>query len=101
MEGATRNNAAPSDVSDQALHEPVPIDWQVSSTKARHADGAGNNDLVVVWGGLVAVGDDGERRRYRGTVDGVGGEAWMQKINGPPRAVAKIDGVKVGRGGGG
>ena len=57
--------------------------------------------MVVVWGGLAAVGDDGERRRYRGTVDGVGREARMQKINGPPRAVAKIDGVEVrGEGGG-
>jgi hypothetical protein len=35
-----------------------------------------------------------------GTVDGVGGEAQTQKINGPPCAVPKIDGVKVGRGGG-
>ena len=35
----------------------------------------GNNNVVVVEGGLAAVGDDGEQRRYRGTVDGVGGEA--------------------------
>ncbi len=42
-----------------------------------------------------------KRRRYRGTVDGVGGEARTQKINDPPCAVAKIDGVEVGRGGGG
>ncbi len=57
--------------------------------------------MVVVWGGLAAVGEGGERRRYRGTVDGVGGEARTQKINGPLCAVAKIDGVKVGGGGGG
>ncbi len=38
--------------------------------------------------------------RYRGTVDGVGGEARKQKINGPPHAIAQIDGVKVGGGGG-
>ncbi len=35
----------------------------------------GDEDVVVVWGGLAAVGDGGERHRYRGTVDGVGGEA--------------------------
>ncbi len=57
--------------------------------------------MVVVWGGLAAFGDDGERRRYRGMVDGVGGEARMQKINDPSRAVAEINGVEVGRGGGG
>ncbi len=56
--------------------------------------------MVVVWGGLAAVGDEEERRRYRGTVDGVGGEARTRKINGSPRAVAEIDGVEVGRGGG-
>ncbi len=56
---------------------------------------------MVVGGGLAAVGDDGERRRYHGTVDGVGGEARTQKINGPPCAIAKINGVKVGGGGGG
>jgi hypothetical protein len=56
--------------------------------------------VVVVWGGLAAVGDDGERRRYHGTVDGVGGEALTRKINGSPFAVAKIDGAEVGRGGG-
>ena len=56
--------------------------------------------MVVVWGGLAAVGDDGERRRYHGTVDGVGGEARTRKINGPPFAVAEIDGAEVGRGGG-
>ncbi len=55
---------------------------------------------MVVGGGLAAVGDDGERRRYRGTVDGIGGEARTRKINGPPRAVAEINGVKVGGGGG-
>ncbi len=53
--------------------------------------------MVVVWGGLAAVGDDGEWRRYRGTVDGVGGETRMQKINDPPCAIAKIDGIKVGK----
>jgi hypothetical protein len=56
--------------------------------------------VVVVWGGLAAVGDGGERHQYRGTVEGVGGETRTQKINGPPCAVAKIDGVEVGRGGG-
>jgi hypothetical protein len=39
--------------------------------------------------------------QLRGTVDGVRGEAQMQKINGPPCVVAKINGVKVGGGGGG
>jgi hypothetical protein len=57
--------------------------------------------VVVVGGGLAAVGVDGERHRYHGMVDGGGGEVRMQKINGPPCAVAKIDGVKVGEGGGG
>jgi hypothetical protein len=60
----------------------------------------GDDDVVVVGGGLAAVGDDRERRRYRGAVDGVGEEARTRKINGPPRAGAKIDGIKVGRGGG-
>ncbi len=41
-----------------------------------------------------------ERRRYRGTVDGVRGEARTRKINDPPRAVAEIDGVEVVGGGG-
>ncbi len=49
----------------------------------------------------MAVGDDGNRHRYRGTVDGVGGEAWTQKINDSSRAVDEINGVEVGRGGGG
>jgi hypothetical protein len=57
--------------------------------------------VVVVRGGLAAVSDDGERRRYCGTVDGVGGEARTHKINGPPCASAKINGLEVGRGGGG
>ncbi len=52
--------------------------------------------MVVVGGGLAAVGDDGERRRYCGTVDGVGGEARTRKINDASRAVAEIDGVEVG-----
>jgi hypothetical protein len=53
---------------------------------------AGDADDVILkattmwwWsggGGLAAVGDDGEQRRYHGTVDGVGGEARTQKING-------------------
>jgi hypothetical protein len=73
---------------------------RVSSTKARHADGEGDDDVVVMWGGLAAFGDNGERRRYHGTVDGVGGEARTRKINDPSRAVAEIDGVEVGRGGG-
>jgi hypothetical protein len=60
----------------------------------------GDDDVVVVGGGLAAVGADRERRQYHGTVDGVGGKAWMQKINGLPCAGAKIDGVEVGRGGG-
>jgi hypothetical protein len=55
--------------------------------------------VVVVWGGLAAVGEGGERRRYLGLVDGVGGEARTQKINGPPHDVAEIDGVIVGGGG--
>jgi hypothetical protein len=54
--------------------------------------------VVVVWGGLAAVGDDRERRWYRGMVDGVGGEVRTQKINDPSWAVAEIHGVKVGRG---
>ncbi len=62
---------------------------------------AGDNNVVVVRGGLAAVGDDGEQRQYRGMVDGVGGEAQTEKINGPSCAVAKIDGIKVGKGGGG
>jgi hypothetical protein len=56
--------------------------------------------VVVVWGGLAAIGDDGEQRQYRGMVDGVEGEARTQKINDPSCAIAKIDGVEVGRGGG-
>ncbi len=58
----------------------------------------GNDNVVVVRGGLAAVGDDGEWCRYRGMVDGAGGEVRMQNINGPSRAVAKIDGIKVGKG---
>ncbi len=61
----------------------------------------GDDNVVVVGRGLAAVGDDGERRWYHRLVDGVGGEARMQKINGPPCAVAEINGVKVGGGGGG
>ncbi len=34
-------------------------------------------------------------------VDGVGGGARTQKINSPPCAGAKIDGIEVGGGGGG
>jgi hypothetical protein len=55
--------------------------------------------VVVVWGGLAAVGDDRERRRYHGTVDGVGGEARTRKINDPSRAVAESMASKSGGGG--
>jgi hypothetical protein len=57
--------------------------------------------VVVVRGGLATVGDGGERRWYSGMVDEVGGKARMQIFNDLPCAVAKIDGVKVGGGGGG
>jgi hypothetical protein len=35
----------------------------------------GDNEVIVVRGGLAAVGEGGERRRYCGTVAGVRREA--------------------------
>jgi hypothetical protein len=54
---------------------------------------------VVVGGGLAAIAEGWERRRYRGTLGEVGGEARMRNFSIPPRAIAENDGVEV-RGGG-
>jgi hypothetical protein len=59
-----------------------------------------DNEEVVVGGGLEAIPEGGERRRYRGTLGEVGGRAQMQNFSIPPCAIAGNNGVKVGGGGG-
>jgi hypothetical protein len=60
-----------------------------------------NDEEVVVGGGLAAIAEGGEQRRYRGTLGEVRGRARMRNFSIPPRAIAENDGVKVGGGGGG
>jgi hypothetical protein len=59
-----------------------------------------DNKEVVVGGGLAAIAEGREQRRYRRTLGEVGGRAQMQNFSIPPRAIAKNDGVEVGGGGG-
>jgi hypothetical protein len=55
---------------------------------------------VVVGGGLAAIAEGGEQRRYRGTLGEVGGRGRMQNFTVPGCPVAENDGVEVGGGGG-
>jgi hypothetical protein len=57
------------------------------------------NKEVVVRGGLAAIAEGGERRRYHGTLGEGRGRTQMQNFSITPRAAAKNDGVKVGGGG--
>ncbi len=52
-------------------------------------------------GGLAAVVEGRERRRYHGPISGVRGEEQMQNFSIPPHAVAENNGIEVGDGGGG
>ncbi len=72
---------------------PPPTNWQRWDSRLPAAKPPPPPDDSAAAAATSAV------HRYRGMVDGVGGEARKQKINGPPHAVAKIDGVEVGGGG--
>ncbi len=50
--------------------------------------------------GLAAVAEGGERRRYRGMIDGVRGEAGMQNSVFPLVPLMRTRALKLGEGGG-
>jgi hypothetical protein len=60
-----------------------------------------SGNALVAGGGLAAIAEGGERRRYHGTIEWVRRGGRMLNFSIPPRAVAENDGVEVGGGGGG
>ena len=59
-----------------------------------------NDKELVVEGGLAAIAEGREPRRYCRTLGEVRGRGQMQNFTVPGRPVAKNDGVEVGGGGG-